>query len=211
MIPDVNLVHILRPAIVPFCDSECERPACREAIMDGTPLLCEAISREDFERAAKNSTLAKLKRQFAAKEIYRFGLAFLVLTTAHENRKKYDPNFLGRAIFAYLRVGRRDDGYQKRIIALLHEVMVEPDHFAWDDLSEMFGSETVEVLKLLLLPLNPENYFLLTTNPTALEVYECILRARVDWAELRGDLEGSRSAKSNLLYLISLKDKDQVN
>ena len=211
MSESVDIVHILKPATVPFCDSDCSRAECREAIKKSLPLPCEAVSVEDFKRVANNLSVSKtLVEIFDKKSIYKFGLAVLVVTTAYENRKKYSPDFLGRAIFAYLRAGRHDDGYTKRTIALLHEVMKEPDHFSWADLETMFGKDVVDVLRFLNLPLTPENFFIINKHPLASELYEYTLRAHLDWAELIQDEVEIKNSKRVLNYLISLKEKNSI-
>jgi hypothetical protein len=175
------------------------------------PLPCEAISFEDFTRVEhKPVFLAKLKEQYNAQEIFLLGLAILVITTSFENRKKYDVSYLGRALFSYLRAGRVDIGYKKRIIALLHEVLRGDEHFSTDDLQTMFGDEIAETLRVLALPMTTDNFALISAHPLAYEIYEYVLRAHIDWAQVVGDSEGEKESRRALNLLISLREQETL-
>lgn len=187
-LPDGQLVHLLAPSPLQFCDNDCQRSACLRAIQEDTPLLCEALSREDAERIQAQWGTEKLKEVYQADAIYKIGLAFLLIMAEHENRKKYHAEEIAEAIFAFLRVARDDPNYNKRIAVLLLSVLRTREHFNLGDLKEMFGEEIYAIL-LTLLPLPVEKWDTLAyctrlkTTPAA-SLALAFYKAKLDWLTL---------------------------
>lgn len=185
---DFQYVHIMRPARLQYCDNDCKRPECHKAIDTETPLLCEAISREDLERAEIKWCAEGVDEILRPQEVYLLGLAFLVIAAEHENRKKYGGKELGEAIYAFLRATREDVSLEKRIAALLLSVIKTHEHFNLGDLETMFGRKITELLENFI-PQEGENleddqYLMrLRASPSGkLAIHH--YKAKLDWLHL---------------------------
>lgn len=186
--PDGQLVHLLTPSPLQFCDNDCQREACLRAIREDTPLLCEALSREDVDRIQTQWGEEKLREVYQADAIYKIGLAYLLVMAEHENRKKYHAQELAEAIFAFLRVARDDPHYDKRVTVLLLSVLRTREHFNLGDLKEMFGEAIYQNL-LTLLPRAEEKWdtqaYCLRLKPTPLApLVTAFYKAKLDWLAL---------------------------